>query len=88
MIEGNGAYSRLKYESGIHRCNVCHRRNHRAKFIRLATVAVLPEVEDVEIQIDANDLRIDVYRSSGHGGRSVKALPFCCACNSFAYEAW
>lgn len=72
MITGNGAYSRLKYESGIHRVQRVPQTESQGRVhTSTATVAVLPEVEDVEIQIDPNDLRIDVYRSSGHGGQSV-----------------
>lgn len=72
MITGNGAYSRLKYESGIHRVQRVPQTESQGRVhTSTATVAVLPEVEDVEVQIDANDLRIDVYRSSGHGGQSV-----------------
>ena len=72
MIAGNGAYSRLKYESGIHRVQRVPQTESQGRVhTSTATVAVLPEVEDVEVQIDPNDLRIDVYRSSGHGGQSV-----------------
>lgn len=72
MITGNGAYSRLKYESGIHRVQRVPQTESQGRVhTSTATVAVLPEVEDVEVQIDPNDLRIDVYRSSGHGGQSV-----------------
>ena len=71
-IEGEGAYSRLKYESGVHRVQrvpetESQGRNHTST----STVAVLPEVEDVEIDIDPGDLQIDTYRASGAGGQHV-----------------
>jgi len=72
MIEGKGAYSRLKYESGTHRVQrVPDTESSGRIHTSTATVAVLPEVDDVEIDIDTNDLRIDTYRSSGNGGQSV-----------------
>lgn len=72
MIKGNGAYSRLKYESGVHRVQRVPETESQGRIhTSTATVAVLPEVDDVEVQIDPNDLRIDVYRSSGNGGQSV-----------------
>lgn len=72
MIEGKGAYSRLKYESGVHRVQRVPSTESGGRIhTSTATVAVLPEAEDVEIHIDPNDLRIDVYRSSGPGGQSV-----------------
>src|SRR6056297_1562484 len=72
MIEGKGAYSRLKYESGTHRVQrVPDTESSGRIHTSTATVAVLPEVDDVEIEIDMNDLRIDTYRSSGNGGQSV-----------------
>ncbi|HPQ43269.1 MAG TPA: peptide chain release factor 1 [Syntrophales bacterium] len=72
LIEGNGAYSRLKYESGVHRVQRVPLTEAQGRIHTSAvTVAVLPEVEDVEVTIDPNDLRIDVYRSTGHGGQSV-----------------
>jgi peptide chain release factor 1 len=72
MIKGNGAYSRLKYESGVHRVQRVPDTEASGRIHTSAsTVAVLPEVDDVEIEINANDLRIDVFRSSGHGGQSV-----------------
>ncbi|MGH2614481.1 MAG: peptide chain release factor 1, partial [Thermomicrobiales bacterium] len=71
-VRGKGAYSHLRYESGVHRVQrvpVTERqgRNHTST----ARVAVLPEAEEVDIQISDNDLRINVYRSTGHGGQSV-----------------
>lgn len=72
MIKGNGAYSRLKYESGVHRVQRVPETESSGRIhTSTATVAVLPEVDDVDVQIDPNDLRIDVYRSSGNGGQSV-----------------
>ncbi len=72
MVRGEGAYSRLKYESGTHRVQrVPDTESSGRIHTSTATVAVLPEVEDVDIEINPNDLRIDVYRSSGHGGQCV-----------------
>jgi peptide chain release factor 1 len=72
MVRGNGAYSRLKYESGVHRVQRVPDTEASGRIHTSAsTVAVLPEVDDVEIDINPNDLRIDVFRSSGHGGQSV-----------------
>ncbi len=71
-IEGHGAYSRLKYESGVHRVQRIPSTESGGRIhTSTATVAVLPEAEDVEIEINPNDLRIDVYRSSGNGGQCV-----------------
>lgn len=72
MIKGNGAYSKLKFESGIHRVQRIPQTESGGRIhTSTATVAVLPEVEDVEVNINQNDLRIDVFRSSGNGGQSV-----------------
>lgn len=72
MVRGAGAYSRLKYESGVHRVQrVPDTESSGRIHTSTATVAVLPEVEDVEVEINQNDLRIDVYRSSGNGGQCV-----------------
>jgi len=72
QIEGRGAYSRLKYESGVHRVQRVPVTEAQGRIHTSAvTVAVLPEAEDVEVIIDPNELRIDVYRSTGHGGQSV-----------------
>ncbi|NLN41941.1 MAG: peptide chain release factor 1 [Clostridiales bacterium] len=72
MIEGQGAYSRLKYESGVHRVQRVPTTESGGRIhTSTATVAVLPEAEEVDIEINPNDLRIDVFRSSGHGGQSV-----------------
>ncbi len=71
-ITGHGAYSRLKYESGTHRVQRVPETESGGRIhTSAATVAVLPEAEDVEVEINPNDLRIDVYRSSGNGGQSV-----------------
>jgi len=71
-IEGRGAFSRLKYESGVHRVQRVPTTESGGRIhTSTATVAVLPEAEDVDIEINPNDLRIDVFRSSGHGGQSV-----------------
>ncbi len=72
MIEGKGAYSRLKYESGVHRVQRIPATESGGRIhTSTATVAVLPEVEEVELHIDLSELRFDVYRSSGPGGQSV-----------------
>src|ERR687885_598758 len=71
-VAGRGAYSRLKYESGVHRVQRVPATEASGRIhTSTATVAVLPEVDDGEIEINEADLRIDVYRSSGHGGQSV-----------------
>lgn len=71
-IEGNGAYSRLKFESGAHRVQRVPETEASGRVHTSAvTVAVLPEVEDVEIEINPNDLQIDTFRSSGAGGQHV-----------------
>ena len=72
MIQGKGAYSRLKYESGVHRVQrVPETEGSGRVHTSAATVAVLPEVEDARVEIDPNDVRVDVFRSSGNGGQSV-----------------
>ena len=72
MIKGHGAYSKLKYESGVHRVQrVPDTESSGRIHTSTATVAVLPEVDDVEIEIHEKDLRIDVYRASGNGGQCV-----------------
>jgi peptide chain release factor 1 len=71
-IEGDGAYSRLKFESGVHRVQRVPATESGGRIhTSAATVAVLPEAEDVEVEINPNDLRIDVFCSSGPGGQSV-----------------
>lgn len=72
MIKGKGAYSRLKYESGVHRVQRVPETESAGRIhTSAATVAVLPEVDDVEVEIDPNDVRVDVYRASGNGGQCV-----------------
>ena len=72
QIDGKGAYSRLKYESGVHRVQRVPVTEAQGRIHTSAvTVAIMAEVEDVELNIDQNELRIDVYRSTGHGGQSV-----------------
>ncbi|WP_294405681.1 peptide chain release factor 1 [uncultured Clostridium sp.] len=72
MIKGHGAYSKLKYESGVHRVQrVPDTESSGRIHTSTATVAVLPEVDDVEIEISDKDLRIDVFRASGNGGQCV-----------------
>jgi len=72
LIKGKGVYSRLKYESGTHRVQRVPTTETQGRIHTSAvTVAVLPEAEEVEIQIDPTELRVDVYRSSGPGGQSV-----------------
>ncbi|RPH55071.1 MAG: peptide chain release factor 1 [Acidobacteria bacterium] len=71
-VEGRGAYSRLKYESGVHRVQRVPATEASGRIhTSTATVAVLPEAEEVDIQIDAKDLRVDTFCSSGPGGQSV-----------------
>ena len=72
LIEGDRAYSHLKYESGVHRVQRVPTTESQGRVHTSAvTVAVLPEADEVDVAIDAGDLRIDVYRSSGPGGQSV-----------------
>lgn len=71
-IEGKGAYSRLKYESGVHRVQRVPETETSGRIhTSAATVAVLPEVEEVDIQLNPNDIKVDVFRSGGNGGQSV-----------------
>ncbi|MDQ3412241.1 MAG: peptide chain release factor 1 [Chloroflexota bacterium] len=71
-VHGKGAYSHLRYESGVHRVQRVPATERQGRIhTSTASVAVLPEAEDVDIQISENELRIDVYRSSGNGGQSV-----------------
>ncbi len=71
-IEGEDIYKKLKYESGVHRVQRVPSTESSGRIhTSTATVAVLPEAEEVDVDIDPNDLRIDVYRSSGPGGQSV-----------------
>ena len=71
-VKGRGAYGALKYESGVHRVQRVPVTESTGRIhTSTVTVAVLPEVEEVEIEIDPNDIRVDVYRSTGPGGQSV-----------------
>jgi peptide chain release factor 1 len=71
-VRGEGAYSRLKFESGVHRVQRVPTTEAQGRIhTSTATVSVLPEADEVEVQIDEKDLRVDVYRSSGPGGQSV-----------------
>lgn len=72
LIQGRGAYSRLKFESGVHRVQRIPSTESGGRIhTSAATVAVLPEAEEVDLEVDPNDLRIDVFCASGHGGQSV-----------------
>ncbi len=71
-VKGKGAYSYLRYESGVHRVQRVPATESQGRIhTSTASVAVLPEAEEVDVQINDNDLRIDVFRSTGHGGQSV-----------------
>ncbi|PAF47876.1 peptide chain release factor 1 [Helicobacter sp. 13S00401-1] len=72
LIKGNGAYSKLKYEGGTHRVQRIPKTESQGRIHTSAiTVAIMPEVDSVEVNINPNDLKIDVFRSGGHGGQSV-----------------
>ena len=71
-VRGRGAYSKLKYEGGVHRVQRVPKTESQGRIhTSTATVAVLPEAEEVDIEVDPNDVRVDVYRSTGPGGQSV-----------------
>ncbi len=71
-VKGKGAYSRLKYESGVHRVQRVPVTESSGRIhTSTATVAVLPEMDEIEVEINPSDLRIDVFRASGHGGQHV-----------------
>jgi len=71
-VKGKGAFSRLKYESGVHRVQRVPMTETQGRIhTSAATVAVLPEAEEIDVQLNMNDVRIDVFRSSGPGGQSV-----------------
>ena len=72
MVTGEGAYSRLKFESGVHRVQRVPETEAGGRIhTSTATVAVLPEAEEVELEINPADLQIDTYRSSGAGGQHI-----------------
>ncbi|MEG0132676.1 MAG: PCRF domain-containing protein, partial [Clostridium sp.] len=72
MVKGDKAYSKLKYESGVHRVQrVPDTESSGRIHTSTATVAVLPEVEDVDLEINMNDIKVDVFRASGNGGQCV-----------------
>jgi peptide chain release factor 1 len=72
LIKGKGVYSRLKFEGGTHRVQRVPETEAQGRIHTSAvTVAILPEIDDVEIEINPTDLRVDVFRSGGHGGQSV-----------------
>ncbi|RPJ04679.1 MAG: PCRF domain-containing protein, partial [Deltaproteobacteria bacterium] len=72
LVEGKGVYSKLKFESGVHRVQRVPVTESQGRIhTSTVTVAVLPEAEEVDVAIDPNDLRIDIFRSSGQGGQSV-----------------
>lgn len=72
MINGNGVYSRMKYESGVHRVQRVPETESGGRIhTSTATVAIMPEAEEVDVEIDMNDVRIDVMRASGNGGQCV-----------------
>jgi len=74
-VKGKGVYSRLKYESGVHRVQRVPVTESSGRIhTSTATVAVLPEAEDVEVDIDPDDLRIDIFCAGGHGGQNVNKL--------------
>ncbi|MCR4672565.1 MAG: peptide chain release factor 1 [Lachnospiraceae bacterium] len=72
LVKGRGAYSRLKYESGVHRVQRVPETESGGRIhTSAATVAIMPEAEEVDVEIDMNDIRIDVMRASGNGGQCV-----------------
>lgn len=72
MINGQGAYSKLKFESGVHRVQRVPETESAGRIhTSTVTVAIMPEAEDVDVQLDMNDVRIDVFRASGNGGQCV-----------------
>ncbi len=75
MIKGKGAYSRFKYESGVHRVQRVPETESSGRIhTSTVTVAILPEADDVEIEIKDDEVRIDTYRASGHGGQNVNKV--------------
>ena len=75
MINGEGAYSKLKYESGVHRVQRIPATESGGRIhTSTATVAIMPEAEEVDVEIDMNDCKFDVFRASGNGGQCVNCL--------------
>ena len=73
MVKGRGAYSRLKYESGVHRVQRVPSTEAQGRIhTSTATVAVLAEMDEVDVQIPESDIKVDVYRSAGAGGQNVQ----------------
>lgn len=71
-VKGRGAYSKFKYEAGVHRVQRVPKTESQGRVhTSTATVAVLPEADDLEVELDPNDVKVDVYRSTGPGGQSV-----------------
>ena len=74
-VHGDGAYSRFKYESGVHRVQRVPQTETQGRIhTSVATVAVLPEADEVEVEIEDNDLRVDIYHASSHGGQNVQKV--------------
>ncbi len=74
-VQGEGAYSRFKYESGVHRVQRVPRTETQGRIhTSAATVAVLPEADEVEVEIDDSELRVDIYHASSHGGQNVQKV--------------
>ena len=88
-IRGDGAFSVFKYEGGTHRVQRVPETESQGRIhTSTATVAVLPEAEEVEVEIDQNDLQIDVFRSSGPGGQSVNTTDTPCASRTSRPASW
>ena len=84
-VSGKNVFSKLKFESGVHRVQRVPKTETQGRVhTSAATVAVLPEAEDVDIKIDENDLRVDVFRSSGPGGQSVNTTDSAVRINTYS----